>query len=101
MAVFLILTILGLLLYVQWERREAHPGSVEFSPSRFVRASCSWIVVKQEDVLIRLVFPRLLTRVITLVLSIHPRFRPFIGGIGGTEIEVESKDEYVSIHIYT
>jgi hypothetical protein len=98
---FLVLTVLELLLYVRWERQEAHPGFVEFRPSRFVRANCSWIVVKQEDVLIKLVFPRFLTRLITLVLSIHPKLRPLVGGFGGTEIEVQSKDEYVSIHIYT
>lgn len=97
---FLSLNIPGLIFYGIWNYYQLHLKHVSFlNSSKFARSFCSWIFIKEEDVLISLVFPRFLIYFAVLILSVKRRFRPFLQGIGGIDIDVQSKDTIVSIHV--
>ncbi|MFA5033554.1 MAG: hypothetical protein WC614_11115 [bacterium] len=60
--------------------------------------------MKNEDALISFVFPKFLTYFVVLILSANRKFRSLLPGITnaislGVDIDLESKDGIVSIHI--
>ncbi|MDD5529729.1 MAG: hypothetical protein PHX21_06825 [bacterium] len=102
--IFFILTILELIPYIIWEHYEVYLKSDKFKPSKFIKRFYSWIFVKNEDVLINLVFPKFLTYFVVLIISTNRKFRSLLPGITnaislGVDVDVENNDGIVSIHI--
>ncbi|MDD2890092.1 MAG: hypothetical protein PHE49_05565 [bacterium] len=98
--IFFILTILELIPYIIWEHYESYIRKHTFKPGRFIKYFCSWIFVKNEGTLISFVFPKFLTYFVVLIISTSRKFRSLLPSITqGIDIDVESKDEIVSIHI--
>lgn len=99
---FLIMSVLELLLYVLYACSQAQNARGKL-PEKF----WSWIFVKEEDVMVSLVFPIFLIRLVIFpilwIISIKKKFRPIIfpllKSLGKIDIEVETKDAIVSIHI--
>lgn len=97
--IWLSLCILGLILYAYWEHREVNLTSTNFNPSQFSRAFEGWIFIKDGNDLIYMTFPKFLKYLVIAILSISKRFRPFLKSKRSIEIEVQSENEIISIHI--
>jgi hypothetical protein len=102
--IFFTFTLLQLLSYILWEHFETYITRHTFNPGRLIKHFCSWIFVKNEDALISFVFPKFLTYFVVLILSANRKFRSLVPGITnaislGVDIDVESNDGIVSIHI--
>jgi hypothetical protein len=98
--IFLILTGLGVLIYFHWEYMETYNKHINFKSNKVIKFLCSWIFIKDEDTLIIFIFPRFLSCLAIWVLLLFKMRKISAFPIhSGIEIDVESKEDIVSIHL--